>query len=138
MKKIYLFTEFKTSIILGFILSFNIYYASAQVEPDAEDKSILIRDEVYQGLKQETGMSENELSEFIRYYSDTLSQDIGKTFRYFRENPTATENDLKIQQYIMLHVARYSILYHRYKQIKAEFPSSIAESLTYKWQDRST
>ncbi|MGP8216255.1 MAG: T9SS type A sorting domain-containing protein [Bacteroidia bacterium] len=92
-----------------------------------------IKDMVSAGLRQETGMSDVDFSDFMKYYADTLSGNSRKLSHYLRSHPDP--DTLMKQKYVAAMQAHYVKLFHTFKETEAEFPSSVAEVL-YKHSHR--
>jgi len=132
MKNIYSTLNLKFLLItccLFFCGLLNAYSQVADRTEKVEQDVSVIRDQVYQNLKTETGMPENEFNEFTHYYVDTLAKYIHRSFVYLKKHPEATINSPAIQKYITEKTSYYVQLYSNFKKIKAEFPSSVAEAL---------
>jgi hypothetical protein len=131
MKKIYLTMNLKTVVILFCLFFFgNAYSQVTDRNEKIEQVATGIRDQVYQNLKQQTGMSENNFLEFVEYYKDTIARNIGNVFTYLRMHPNI--NVQAEQNYIASKTFHYIQLYKTLQKIKVEFPSSVAEAISHK------
>ena len=132
MKNIYPFLKLKSCVFIALLL---LLFGSsnaqtiAQIEK-AEDEASSIRDQSYTYLQQHAGLSDADLKEFVRYYQDTLGAYVNKLTNNLQN--TLGTNSFKEQVYLSAMQDRCLQMYTNFKQIKAEFPSSVAEALAPK------
>ncbi len=137
MKKTYLTQKLKACLLIcGLLLmGFTGAYAQSSAQAEAaEQEATNLKDQIYQGLKQQAGISDADLNEFIKYYIDTLARNMGRLTHYLKKHGNISTTIE--QQYITAMQAHYLKMYSNYKQIKIEFPSSVAEVLApQKWHN---
>ncbi len=143
MIKIYFTTKFKTVFLFCCLFLFGIQNINAQDVSDQvkaarrariewmENTTEGIEDQVQQGFKQKTGISDADFNDFRKYYSDTLRKDAKKLNIYLSTNYNKL-TDFQKREYIEMMETHYVNMYNEFKQIKSEFPSSIAEVVNQK------
>ncbi len=130
MKKTYFFKKLKPILfICGFLLAgnINLYAQSKDTLELAEDKVASIRDLVFNGFREKTGVTDIEFQEFTLYYQKVIARNMGRLFNALKKNPDI--EPLQEQQYIANMQNGFVSLYAKLKRIKAEFPSSVAEAI---------
>jgi len=135
MKNHYSILKLKANRVLLFMILFvGVLTKGQSLSPIeiAEAKKDNIKAIIYERLQQKTGMSNDESSEFVEFYVDTIAKYVHRSLIYIRKHPNINVGDIVVQNYISRMVNHYAALYNDLKKIKTEFPSSVAEVLAPK------
>src|ERR1700739_3940673 len=138
MRKYYFLLQLRSAALLCGFLLIGLTAAQAQATVHTAQTEKIeqlgsdMRDQIFQGFKKQSGISDADYTQFMKFYLDTLSRDIHRVRKYLRKNPNIST--LLQQQIITALQARYIKMYNNFKQIKIEFPSSVAEAMApQKW-----
>jgi len=117
-------------LLLFLLITCNSFALFAQSKIDVEEieqSTSNARDEIYQKLKQTTGMSETEFDKFREYYVDIIANDLNSVFNYYETHNTP--DAAYLDQLETGIVNKYARLFNEFRDLEVNSPSKITESI---------